>query len=1389
MADPDYVYELTQRVHSTIDSDKKVAAVHALHEHLQQAGYVVEADLVTAALKTALRGSNQALSNSALSFLSLYVSLLYPVAPNTEHHEPQATINHNVRLLVSSITSSVLEKLGDQKERIREAARNVLVELGRAAYGVSGAQLASNGKGKEVESALGIFERLLREGGLAAKFARIREQAVLVLGPIRRLCEKYPVRPLLPTMVDLLADADPAVREASRTTLVSLFLNASPAAKAELKKELEKKGVRKQTMDAILKEVLVGGGPSAASASASAAVAAPPTPAGYMPVPRSAGAGAASQNPSSLRTSRGPGASALSAESSTAHAVLWRKGHLPGSDDIKPVYIASRSDLERTFQSFLPFFEGKETEKNWSQREQSIVKIRGMLKADIHRQFGEANFVAGVRLMQEGVLKALASLRTTLSMHAICLLAELPVEVGDDLAPCVEAFLSALMRMAGFTKKIVANATQEAASAIFVHVSYRHLFLQLIWFGLQEKNVATRTFAAEHLTIVLAVHASHRKHGIESHGGLDMLDKCLKRGLADANPEVRAKSRDAFWRFYAVWTGEAKVMFNALDAAARKQVMSTAPPGTDVEAATEAKPKTLGIPTRRPGGPSGAILAAKRAASAKAAQERERKMAEEAAAAHEARLAATAAAAAAATTPTTSSEPRPGPSARIALPFEGTPKAWRVVSSGVHRFGGGGHYGIPMSPSGSASRAEAAMIPLPTSPPVSLASTPRPRTISLVSQPSSAGSSSGPRSPTAYVSPRGPIQLQSLRQRAISTSSQGSAPTHMAISTSSNDFQPRRPSHADQNGNGSTSVRYDDDDEGDDDGDVTQQIPVGGVSGGGGERGGSVEEDETMQLPAPADESVDLMNFDSPFRLPQRSGPGGLGAAGHSALGDDSLAFLETPLARSMHRAVSTSSRSISTSQLAEETRSPSITSSPGTPGTAKKRSSLPRPVSMFHRGPSPLSSRVGAMTTAEGATDSEAGSSQDSPSTRHRVSKSVDVHAITTTITTTPTTMTPKALQGASPSSKENVGLDVNAAGVGGANGAAANEAARPHKWFLSRVARLENSATLCSPAKAKPESAEWVAELANGTADRRTFQRLLKLSSDFKVPRRAAAAEEEAEATLRPGRLASTTPVRNGAHGLTKMGEVEDGTPPDGSTVGAGVGLGDETDLAIELWQENDLFRRLFGAVLHYLLAGVTATGQGRYSRDLHLAALVLMHKLVDNQHPLLVACSLETEAVETWLTLRAACKVTDKAVQALEANVASWATRTDPVLGFTTVAKCLDAKLASISISQGKKGEEEEVGLFTIAMLALEKLVERLPSEVVEDLLPVSAETLYRAVHHRDPAVRQAGVRVLVAANRQMEGYEVVFKVLESVGEVGRDKMDLLAYYFHKDGGARS
>ncbi|TKY88871.1 hypothetical protein EX895_002112 [Sporisorium graminicola] len=1318
MADPDAIYELAQRIESNVDVDKRVASLHSLQSQLESAGYVVEADAVTSAVKVALKHANQSLSTASLSFISTYASMIYS-GDGTESH---SILNHNVRMLINSVSLLVIEKLGDQKERVREAARTALIELGNAAYTISSGHLTTSGKGKETETPLGIFERTLREAGLAAKFARIREQSVLLLPILRQNCEKYPVRPLLPITVELLLDADATVREGARSTLVSLFSSATPAAKADLKKELEKRAVRKQTADAILLEVL--GAPSAPSAS----VLSPPAATSFAPTTRfqsSSSQAADAPTPSSYTKVASASASHAPTSSTTMSAAATA-----AADDIRPVYIASRSDLERTFATMMPFFESKESEHNWLNREQSMIKIRGLIISGAHRQFGEAFFVSHLKTVQEGILKCVASLRTTLSMHAVHLVQELAIELGDDLAPCVEAFLIHLMGMAGFTKKLIANATQEAAAAIMVSVSFRPLYLQLIWQGVQDKNVAARTAAAEHICTVLNHHAAHRKHAVESHGGLDLLDKSLRKGVGDSNPAARTKSREAFWIFHRYWPDQANVILNSLEPSTKKQVAALAPADVETEAIIEQKPKTSGAPARvRPGGASVALIQAKKAAALKATQERERKKAEDAAAAHEARVAAARIALAEQQQLEFQQQQQmefqqqqqqqqqqqyqqhrqqQAPAEEYTTPITTQKKSTGFMPARHRSQQQSGHAGslkpsselsVLVSPTAHQRIETAIAVPLPTSPsPVAQARElpPQSRVASSSLSRTSSETSSQPRSPGLS-----PI---SARNRAISTSSfssQGSgsvsSPSARMHATAST---PRsyRPATTTATGNALDADLENLSVGGIDDGDVTadatQQARLSTA-----QRSNGADEDDTVQFNAPEDASMDLMgmNFNSPFKLPASA----TAAGGQRAFKTQSVLIERQSALDSLQKTPQgKTSRTVSTS-------SASSTASSATPGTAVRRSGLPRPVSMMY-SPSP---------SAQGT---------------HPFPRSTSSRVVSSS---TPSRQTFSQLSN-------------------GGSGAKATNA------LENRAKRLDSQqpGVSPSPAKAKPEVWSWIAALTSGTADVRTFRRLARLSAEFKVDLSATKGGDEEEdegdeTVLRPGPLGNRAEVKR-----------DDGELFRNST---------------EAWLDGGLFSSLLDGLKRYLGAD---TG---VSSELQMSAQVVLHRVVEYQFPLFSATAKEGELLSLVLgsiaslpsvpTSSSSSVVAKKAaLQGFETILTAWATHCDPVLGF-------DALLSSAA----------DAGTPAVLRSGFTPLLVRLPAELVlEDFLPRLKPVLVAALAAPTPDTRLTATTLLKRVNERAvdEGvagsHDRIFAALGLAHEqADRALCDLLMYYFYK------
>jgi CLIP-associating protein 1/2 len=91
---------------------------------------------------------------------------------------------------------------------------------------------------------------------------RVIIQSIITLVHIRRAHHLFPIRAYLPQLVAALEDTDGNVRECARPSVVELFTGpgVTDAARADLKKEMTKKGVRKNIVDNVLAKLVAGGG-------------------------------------------------------------------------------------------------------------------------------------------------------------------------------------------------------------------------------------------------------------------------------------------------------------------------------------------------------------------------------------------------------------------------------------------------------------------------------------------------------------------------------------------------------------------------------------------------------------------------------------------------------------------------------------------------------------------------------------------------------------------------------------------------------------------------------------------------------------------------------------------------------------------------------------------------------------------------------------------------------------------------------------------------------------------------------------------------------------------------------------------------------------------------
>lgn len=225
-----------------------------------------------------------------------------------------------------------------------------------------------------------------------------------------------------------------------------------------------------------------------------------------------------------------------------------------------PLYIHSQRDLEDAFREMQPHFEGRETEHNWIPRDKSVTKLRRLTSGNAPTDFHVA-FLIGIKSLIDGINKVANSLRTTMSTNGCQLVQELAKVLGTSFDPMTDFFLPGFIKMSGATKHISQQNGSVTADTILANVSFHMRSMQQVWSAYQEKNVSIRMYATGWLKTLI------KKHGSKPHfeGSLELVEKCLRKGLADANPKVKEGTRSTYWTYAKCWPAKAEAFMASLE--------------------------------------------------------------------------------------------------------------------------------------------------------------------------------------------------------------------------------------------------------------------------------------------------------------------------------------------------------------------------------------------------------------------------------------------------------------------------------------------------------------------------------------------------------------------------------------------------------------------------------------------------------------------------------------------------------------------------------------------------------------------------------------------------------------------------------------------------------
>ncbi|KAL8859281.1 MAG: hypothetical protein Q9178_004219 [Gyalolechia marmorata] len=258
-----------------------------------------------------------------------------------------------------------------------------------------------------------------------------------------------------------------------------------------------------------------------------------------------------------------------------------------------PLFLASRHDLEDIFTAMRPCFEDKESEDNFKLRDQAITKLRRLTVGNAPNELSDT-YAIGIKTLIDGIIKVVNSLRTTVSKNGCDLIQEMAKAQISNMDHIAEIVLPHLVKLCASTKKIAAEKANETTTIVISNVSYNIYLMKLIWSACDDKNVQPRKYATGWLKTLVGKHRDN-KHVFEKGDGLPLFEKCLKKGLADTNPDVRQAMRPTYWAFIRLWPERSAGILSTLSDQHRKVLRSetsdaaTAPPPPRVASAAAVK--------------------------------------------------------------------------------------------------------------------------------------------------------------------------------------------------------------------------------------------------------------------------------------------------------------------------------------------------------------------------------------------------------------------------------------------------------------------------------------------------------------------------------------------------------------------------------------------------------------------------------------------------------------------------------------------------------------------------------------------------------------------------------------------------------------------------------
>ncbi|CDY31988.1 BnaA07g00070D [Brassica napus] len=483
------------------DTKERMAAVERLHQLLEASRKSLSPSEVTSLVDSCLdllKDSNFRVSQGALQALASAAVLA----------------GEHLKLHLNALVPAVVERLGDSKQPVRDAARRLLTTL------------------MEVSSPTIIVERAGSYGWLHKSW-RVREEfARTVTSAIGLFAStELPLqRVILAPILQMLNDPNQAVREAAILCIEEMYMQGGNQFREELQRHHLPSYMVKD-INARLERIEPQQRSTDSRSSHHAAV---------------NEVKASSVNPKK----RSPKAK-----------ISTRENSLFGGDPditekpIEPINVYSEKELIREFEKIASTLV---PEKDWSMRISAMRRVEGLVAG------GATDYSCFRGLLKQliGPLSTqLSDRRSTIVKQACHLLCLLSKELLGDFESCAEIFIPVLFKLVVITVLVIAESADNCIKTMLRNCKAARVLPRIAEAAKHDRNAVLRARCCEYALLTL----EHWPDAPEIQRSVDLYEDLIRCCVADAMSEVRATARMCYRLFAKTWPDRSRRLFSSFD--------------------------------------------------------------------------------------------------------------------------------------------------------------------------------------------------------------------------------------------------------------------------------------------------------------------------------------------------------------------------------------------------------------------------------------------------------------------------------------------------------------------------------------------------------------------------------------------------------------------------------------------------------------------------------------------------------------------------------------------------------------------------------------------------------------------------------------------------------